>query len=240
MRRPIMRRPAFIRRPLFLQERPYRRPGQKLSRRNLERLCREQATAERCLVVHSEDVDYAPHFPNAFTVTKRDDVPADLHVDRYYRGLANLPEASYPVVLCTGLLEHIPDPQRLIDDLRRILVPGGRLIISASAVFSYHEGPDDFFHFTPFSFELLFERWARFEMLRGSSGPFETIGILLQRILLQTEMHPAVRPLVYAAARRAHLLDRFIGAQYMTVQHREPAAHIDSMMPSNVQAVVIK
>jgi len=235
-----MRRPRFIRRPSVLQEGPYRRPRRKLSRKNLERLCRETATSERCLVVHSEDVDYAPFFPKAFTVTKREDAPADLHVDQYYRGVDAIPDGSYPVILCTGLLEHIPDPQRLIDEFYRILEPGGRLVISASAVFSFHEGPDDFFHFTPFSFRLLFEKWSRFEVLRGSSGPFETVGILLQRILMQAEVHAGVRPVVLALATRAHLLDRFVGAQYMTVQHRGPEARIDSMLPSNVQAVVVK
>jgi SAM-dependent methyltransferase len=235
-----MPRPDFLRRPRFLQERPYRSPARKLSTRNLERFCRETATTDRTLVVHSEDVDYKPYFPNAYTVTKREDVPADLHVDRYYRGLSEIDDQSFPVILCTGLLEHIPDPQRLINQIHRILEPGGRLIISASAVFSFHEGPDNFFHFTPFGFEVLFEGWDRFELLRGSSGPFETIGILLQRILMQTQMHTALRPVVLGVARRAHILDRFVRAQYMTVQHRGPSARIDSMMPSNIQAVVVK
>ena len=50
----------------------------KLSTRNLDRLCRDFASTERTLVVHSEDVDHTPYFPNAFTVTKRPDVPADM------------------------------------------------------------------------------------------------------------------------------------------------------------------
>jgi SAM-dependent methyltransferase len=153
----------------------HRPPTRKLTRRNLERLCRENATSERTLVVHSEDVDHRQDFPNAFTVTKRADVPADMHTGLYYEELSEIPAESYAVILCTGLLEHIPDPQRIVDELHRILTPGGKLIISASAVFSYHEGPDDFFHFTPYSFQLLFRRWSRFKMLRGASQPFETI-----------------------------------------------------------------
>lgn len=218
----------------------HRGPLNKLSTRNLERLCRENATSERTLVIHSEDVEYRHDFPNAFTVTKRADVPADLHVDRLYRGVDAIPGESYRVIVCTGLLEHLPDPQRLVDECHRILVPGGKLVISASAVFSFHECPDDYFHFTPFSFRLMFERWSRIEMLRGSSQPFETIGILLQRILLQCEMFPPLRMVVGFAARRIHRLDRYITAQFHTVRSRDPAARIDSMLPSNVQAVVVK
>ena len=149
----------------------YRFSKKKLSTKNLDRLCRENATDQRTLVVHSEDVDYAPYFSNAFAVTKRENKPADMHVDLYYTDLKQIESESFEVILCTGLLEHIPDPQRLIDEFYRILKPGGKLVVSASAVFSFHESPDDFFHFTPYSFQMMFESWGKVEMLRGASQP---------------------------------------------------------------------
>jgi SAM-dependent methyltransferase len=221
-----------------LSRRRSRKP--KLSRRNLDRLCEENATDRRTLVVHSEDVDYAPHFPNAFTVTKRPDKPADLHVDLFYREIVQITSESYEVILCTGLVEHVPDPQRLIDDLHRILKPGGKLIISASAVFSIHEGPNDYFHFTPFSFRRLFADWSRIEMLRGSSQPFETIAILIQRIMIQCSVSPLARPLIELTYPIFPLLDRLIIRQYDKAGRRSPEHEIDSMLPSNMQAVVVK
>lgn len=212
----------------------------KLSTRNLERLCREFATDRKTLVVHSEDVDYRPYFPNSYAVTKRREKPADMHVDLYYNDLANIGSSSYEVILCTGLLEHVPDPQRLIDQFQRILQPGGELIISASAVFSFHEAPNDFFHFTPYSFRLLFEKWSRVTMLRGASQPFETIAILQQRILKQCRIFPLIRPLVELSCLIVPVLDRFIIAQYATVGAMDEEFAVDSMLPSNVQAVVVK
>ncbi len=212
----------------------------KVSTKNLERLCQENATKELTLVVHSEDVKYEADFPNAFTVTKRKDVPADMHVDLYYRDLAKINNESYSVILCTGLLEHIPDPDRIIKDFHRILKPGGRLIISASAVFSFHECPDNFFHFTPYGFKVLFREWDEFEMLRGSSQPFETIGILLQRIHLQCDIFPPVRLLNEILYRAIPLMDKFISQQYETVQFKNHKSVTDSMMPSNIQAVIRK
>jgi SAM-dependent methyltransferase len=212
----------------------------KLSTRNLERLCRESATDRRTLVVHSEDVDYKPYFPNAFAVTKRSNKPADLHVDLYYTELATIESSSYEVILCTGLLEHIPDPQRLIDEFQRILLPGGELIISASAVFSFHEAPNDFFHFTPYSFQLLFKNWSEIKMLRGASQPFETIAILTQRILRQCRVFPLLRPLLELSCLITPIFDRFILAQYSIVNSTDKQFEIDSMLPSNMQAVVVK
>lgn len=212
----------------------------KLSTRNLERLCRDTATTKLTLVVHSEDVDHKHDFPNAYTVTKRADEPADMHVDVYYRDLSKIPDGSYPVILCTGLLEHIPDPQRIIADFHRILQPGGRLIISASAVFSFHECPDNFFHFTPYGFKLLFKDWSKIEMLRGASQPFETIGILIQRILLQCDIVPIMRPPIELLAHVMRAGDWFVLRQYETRQEQDDKSTIDSMLPSNVQAVIVK
>ena len=212
----------------------------KISTRNLDRLCQENATDKQTLVVHSEDVDYKSYFPNAFAVTKRKNMPADMHVDLYYEELSNIKSESYEVILCTGLLEHVPDPHRLVNDLRRILKPEGKLVISASAVFSFHECPNDFYHFTPFSFQLLFEDWEKIEMMRGASQPFETIAILLQRILLQCEIFPPLRPIIEIACSILPYFDRLIISQYDTVGDRSEGRRIDSMLPSNIQAVVLK
>lgn len=212
----------------------------KLSTHNLDRLCRENATDKLTLVVHSEDVKYQPYFPNAFAVTKRPDKPADLHVGLYYEELNQIEAESYEVVVCTGLLEHVPDPQRLIDEMHRILKPGGKLVISASAIFSFHEGPNNFFHFTPFGFKVLFKDWAGFKMLRGSSQPFETIGILMQRILMQSYISPPIRPVIEVLARVMSGFDRFVGVQYDSSWEKDESHEIDSMLPSNIQAVVIK
>ncbi len=212
----------------------------KLSTKNLVKLCKEFATDKPTLVVHSEDVDYKPYFPNGFAVTKRKNKPADMHVDLYYTELSKIESESYDVIFCTGLLEHLPDPQRLIDDLHRILKPGGRLIISASAVFSFHECPDDFFHFTPFSFKMMFKDFSEIEMIRGSSQPFDTLSILLQRVLLQCDIFPLVRPLLELLCLILPLFDKLIIEQYDNYGHKYADRKIDSMLPSNMQACVIK
>ena len=182
-------------------------------------MCRKYATNQRTLVVHSEDVNYQPYFPNAYAVTKRTYVECDLHMDLYYKDLSKMPDNSYELVFCTGLLEHIPDPQRIVDDLRRICKVGGKVVLSASSVFSYHEGPDDF-HFTPYSMQILFSKFSSIDMIRGSSQPFETIGILLERILIQSDISPPIRLIVELLSNLIPLFDNFIIAQFDTNQKK--------------------
>lgn len=137
---------TFQQKPTFWQKASrYRFIKKKLSTKNLDRLCAENSSDKKTLVIHSEDVDHKPYFPNAFAVTKRPDKPADMHVDLYYEDVSKIEDESYDIILCTGLLEHIPDPQRLINEFKRILKPEGELIISASAVFSFHEYQITFF-----------------------------------------------------------------------------------------------
>jgi SAM-dependent methyltransferase len=212
----------------------------RISRKSLDRFCREMATEEYTLVVHSNDVDHRRLFPNAFVVGKSLARAADLHTDRNFTGLSHIASDSFGVILCTGLLEHIPDPQRLIDEFHRILKPGGRLIVSASAVFSFHGGQNNYFHFTSSGFRLLFKHWNRFEVLRGSSQPFETIAILLQRINMQCDVFPLARPLIEVLFHVLPCLDIFVLRQYDNVARRDEHTLTDSFMPAVLHAVVIK
>lgn len=212
----------------------------KLSTKNLKRLCDENKTDERVLVVHAQDVPYKEFFSNTFTVTSNKSVEADLHADPYYKCLDQIDSEAYSSILCTGLLEHIPDYQRFIDELHRILKPGGKLVIAVATISSIHEGPDDFFRFTPFGLATLFQSWSHLSM-QGSCKPFETISILLQRILFQCEIKSRfVCLVVELLCLYLPRFDKHIGKQYATLNPKNEKTEIDSMMPYEVFAVAIK
>ncbi|HLD29811.1 MAG TPA: methyltransferase domain-containing protein, partial [bacterium] len=44
---------------------------------------------------------------------------------------SGLPDGAYDVILCTQIYEHVPDPERLISEIERILKPGGVCFFSA-------------------------------------------------------------------------------------------------------------
>lgn len=55
-----------------------------------------------------------------------------------------LPDASVDAVMCTEVLEHVPDPVAAIKELSRLLKPGGRLLITAPFASLTHFAP---YHF---------------------------------------------------------------------------------------------
>lgn len=211
----------------------------KISRPLIHRFLKGYATNEPVLVLHPEEGLEQGWFPNHFIISKRPQDKPDLLIDAGFKGLGQVPSESYNTIVCAGLMEHIAEPQQFVDNLYRILRPGGKVLISVSACFSFHECPDDYFHYTPYGLRLMFKQWSRFEVLRGNCGPFMTIGILLQRILLQAEIFPPLRPIIELMVHLFPLLDRFVIRQYDS-RDMNPDHLCDSMLPSNLQAVVVK
>lgn len=54
------------------------------------------------------------------------------------------PDASFDVILCSEVLEHIPEPTHAIDEFARLLKPGGILVLTAPFSSNVHMAP---FHF---------------------------------------------------------------------------------------------
>jgi SAM-dependent methyltransferase len=52
--------------------------------------------------------------------------------------------SSMDVVLITQVLEHVPDPVAVIGEIRRVLKPGGTLLLSVPSIFPQHGSPRDF------------------------------------------------------------------------------------------------
>lgn len=72
--------------------------------------------------------------------------------------MPQVPSARYDTVVCHQVLEHLPDPGRALAELRRVLVPGGVLIVSAPHLSRLHELPHDYFRYTPHGLRVLLER----------------------------------------------------------------------------------
>lgn len=51
------------------------------------------------------------------------------------------PDASFDAILCTEVLEHVPDPTNALDEFARLLKPGGKLILTAPFASLVHFAP---------------------------------------------------------------------------------------------------
>lgn len=62
-----------------------------------------------------------------------------------------VPDASFEVILCTEVLEHVPEPIKVVREFGRILAPGGRLILTAPLGSGIHQEPYHYYGgYTPF------------------------------------------------------------------------------------------
>ncbi len=61
----------------------------------------------------------------------------------------DLPDASVGLVLVIDTLEHVEFPQRAMEEIRRIVWPGGLVVITSVMDFPIHDYPSDYWWFTP-------------------------------------------------------------------------------------------
>lgn len=66
-----------------------------------------------------------------------------------------LPDASVDTIFCCSVLEHAPQPWLVLPEFRRVLAPGGRLILSVPFLYYVHGAPHDYFRFTRHGIESL-------------------------------------------------------------------------------------
>lgn len=206
----------------------------KITDRDLLRFSQLVDGRGKSLVVFSE-------FDNEKVLENYDEMPHHLfETDNYLSYFRNYPAGVYDSVICMGLLEHMKEPEKLIEKAHHALKPGGKVYIAASSVFSIHRGPENYFHVTHYGAKVLMEKfeWSQLD-IRGSCGPFRTLGILCQRILLQSEINILVKPFLEVLAWSLPLLDIFIKKQY-DGHRRMDEREIDSMMPSNIWIIATK
>ena len=72
-------------------------------------------------------------------------------------------------VLCTEVIEHLPDPSPLVGEVHRVLRPGGTALVTVPWSARCHYMPHDYHRFTPTALGLLFSKFASVEIVpRGT------------------------------------------------------------------------
>jgi SAM-dependent methyltransferase len=89
---------------------------------------------------------------------------------RVVADIQSLPFAHQSVVgvICTGTLEHVEDPLRALDEMYRILQPGGIIHLEVPFMQPYHRDPLDYWRWTLDGL-LLLARQRGFEEIQSGS-----------------------------------------------------------------------
>lgn len=69
------------------------------------------------------------------------------------------PPSSFDWVLLLDVLEHLPDPQRTIGEIKRVLKSGGRLVLQVPFLYPLHDAPLDFQRWTLHGLRTLGQRF---------------------------------------------------------------------------------
>jgi len=71
----------------------------------------------------------------------------DIFGTAYETGVA---DNSVDTVLCTFVMEHLECPQDAMNEMHRILKPGGHVVLSVPLFWHLHEEPRDFYRYTEY------------------------------------------------------------------------------------------
>ena len=91
------------------------------------------------------------------------------------------PDGSFDAVLCIEVLEHVADPFKAVAEIKRVLRPGGRLLLTVPFLGAFHgksgltpghEDYPDYWRFTHQGLQLMFRDLAKVEVI-PVDGPVE-------------------------------------------------------------------
>lgn len=87
------------------------------------------------------------------------DLPPNGQVDVWGDGMA-LPfrDGVFDTVLCNEVLEHVPEPSKLMGEVARVLKPEGVLLLTTPQTWGLHLEPHDFYRYTKYGLRYLAER----------------------------------------------------------------------------------
>lgn len=158
-------------------------------------------------------------------IQPREGVKVDIIADAH--DLSQISDASFDVVLCTEVLEHLHTPSKAIAEFRRVLRTGGLLLLSTRFIFPLHDVPGDYFRFTKYGLHHLLKDFEIEELLEEAST-IETLAVLEQRIGFQCETL-GFRPfkiLWFLLAAVTRWFGWLLSSEYGDIRHQVPEKNI--------------
>lgn len=98
-----------------------------------------------------------------------------------------LPDQSMDAILCTEVLEHVPQPMEVLAEFARLLKPGGKLLLTTPLGCWIHMEPYHYYGgYTPYWFEhWMPKNGFRVESIVPQGGPGRVAAIALERFYTQ-------------------------------------------------------
>jgi len=155
----------------------------KIARKRIEVMLKKYATNLQVLDLGSAKSPYSKWFPNRISVDIDERSGADIIADAQNVPLSS---ESQNFILCTEMLEHVKNPEKVVQEIYRLLKPGGVIVLTTRFVYGLHETPNDYFRYTKYGLKFLFKEFDIID-IKEDSVNFETIAVLVQRLVYQSD-----------------------------------------------------
>jgi len=158
---------------------------------------------------------YQPLFPNMKYIKQdaQDYDPPCIDVICDICHMTPIEDDSIGLVLLLESLEHIKQPQRALDEIFRILKPGGLLILTTVMAMGIHRCPKDYWRFCPDGIESLTRRFRILDFTLEGEPSFPLgIWVTGQKIMSDGERGEFPEPKIVKAPRddRYRFVNKFL------------------------------
>lgn len=185
----------------------------KISREKLEQFIKSHAADVKVLDVGASSKSYRNFFPNKISVDLDPDSQPDIVADAHHLPFK---DAEFDMVLCTEVLEHVHEPQTVIGEIRRVLKPGGKVVLTTRFMYPLHEVPHDHWRFTVYNLKRLFNDFKEVDV-KPDTDAITTFASLFQRLTFQSKFkgnyfwQVCFRVLVWILLRLTWIIDKQFG-----------------------------
>ena len=96
----------------------------------------------------------------------------------------NLPfkDESIDAIICKAVLEHVPEPQKAVREMYRVLRKGGKIFVYIPFIYPYHGGNyKDYYRFTIDAIEYMFSDFKELKVV-PVRGLFGTLSLFIPKI----------------------------------------------------------
>lgn len=208
----------------------------KIPRKRIDIFLKRHAADAKTLDIGGGSGPYAKYFPNRVGIDIESGEGVDFVADAH--NLSRFRDGEFERVLCTEVLEHLSNPQKAVDEMYRVLRPGGKVILTTRFIFPLHNIPGDYFRFTRYGLKHLFRNFREVE-IKEETNTIETLGVLYERIGFQTTtLFFKPLSLLWLLESKIALFFRFIlTKEYGEISRRQETRNI---MSSGYYVVAVK
>jgi SAM-dependent methyltransferase len=82
---------------------------------------------------------------------------------------------TFDGVVCSEVIEHVPDPKAVLKEINRVLKPGGILLLCAPFMFKIHADPQDYGRYTDFFYRFTLKEMGFEDIYIEKQGLFWSV-----------------------------------------------------------------